>query len=487
MRNAARSVRSSAVLALGALLLAAWPDAALARGPRLTVLETVGEGISSRVYRVRVDDPALRHLTIAKVVKRYSLTRAPQLAKARVRKYLADDAVATAQVLRGSETFRRRFGQIVPDAVSPRPGVILQEEARGTPYERLAPAQRAVARAEIAEAARMAEELLPGRTASRATVNFLFDRDTGKISAWYDHLSSGDYGQNRLRRLGSGAVSTAWRIGDWVVKIVKPHGMWMPENDAAKRGALAADEVQVMRTLRESPVLRARFGAIFPETYSPRPGVILQRFVKGRRFAELGAREQLSAIQQMHDIYQAASALVPGHTLDAFNGWNDNFAFDARGKVVAWFDVTHPDWIVNWRPGLPLGLGGRGRDDLLGYAANITRKLTSAPTFGHRTGVLHRLLDGFAQAYTANAPDWGTKLLVSNPRTGKACLVQWGFAAKYVSTTEPRSQGRPLYELLGLPLDDQQSDGSGGAYQRFERGELTWTRGREVQVRLDGE
>jgi hypothetical protein len=291
--------------------------------------------------------------------------------------------------------------------------------------------------------------------------------------------------QNQTRRLGGGAVSKAWAIGpDWVVKIVRRRGMWMPQHDAAKRKALADQTVLLHDLLRANPEFVARFGRIIPETCSPRPGTVLQRRVSGLKFSELGLRSQLVALQQMQDVTLAAEKAAPGHKIDVFNGLNDNFVFDPGGKLTGWFDAAHPDWILKWRPGMALGQGARPRETMLDHAGRITAALKSDHTIGHRAGQLFRLHDGLAQRYSPRAGDWGDKLLISNPRTGSAHLVQYGFCIAYTSNHD-RAAGRPLFQMLGLPLEDEHPDGRGGTLQRFEHGSLSWSPTAAVAVHID--
>ena len=289
--------------------------------------------------------------------------------------------------------------------------------------------------------------------------------------------------KSKPKLLGGGAVSKAWGNDEWVAKQVMRTGMWMKDVDPIKRKALADESAQVQEKLRNNKEFVTRFGDIIPETLTPRPGLLVQKRISGLKFTDLDTRTQMSALTHMEEILVTAEKIVPENKLDAFNGSNDNFRFDKSGKVTGWFDATHPEWIVNWKPGTPLGQGWSKRDRILDHAGNITRILTHSD-IGHRVGEVFKLNDGFAQRYLDGHSDWGPRLLVSNPRSHQTYLVHYGFARAYEANSDPRSQGRPMFEKLGQPLEDEQA-ANGGTTQRFEHGQMSWNPQQGVKVVLD--
>lgn len=80
---------------------------------------------------------------------------------------------------------------------------------------------------------------------------------------------------------------------------------------------------------------------------------------------------------------------------------------------------------------------------------------------------------------------FGDAYCVYNPQLKQNFVVKHGFATSYESTEFPESAGKPLCELLGVPLQNEGANGAGLSYQHFERGYLTWTAAEGVRLHVD--
>ena len=111
---------------------------------------------------------------------------------------LARIAAATATKLRHDPTFRARFGPIVPDMTAVGEGATLQDwvGGAGVPLASLPVPARAFATSEAHAAIALAEQTLGGVPCSHNLENFLFEPKTGRIAAWFDHLSHADLGKH---------------------------------------------------------------------------------------------------------------------------------------------------------------------------------------------------------------------------------------------------------------------------------------------------
>jgi hypothetical protein len=154
-----------------------------------SVLEPLGGGLNTTAWRVRHNLPQYAHLTVLKKIHEASAWRWRPLMDLATRAREAERIVAATARLRSDAGFTARFGDIVPETISPQPGYLLQAEARGVTYGELGQPVREQADRDIREAARMARHILPELALSSAQVNFRFDAATGKLTAWYDLLS----------------------------------------------------------------------------------------------------------------------------------------------------------------------------------------------------------------------------------------------------------------------------------------------------------
>lgn len=99
---------------------------------------------------------------------------------------LADHAAGAAMQLRSCKDFIDGFGPIVPMTVSLGIPALLQERGRGVPFKELDADRRATAEAHVAAVVAAATAHFPDILFSRSLGNFLFDPDTGRVSAWFD-------------------------------------------------------------------------------------------------------------------------------------------------------------------------------------------------------------------------------------------------------------------------------------------------------------
>ena len=183
---------SLAILALGAR--DAWAsvpekavakDAARALGLRLG--DELGAGQNQRAYVV---EP--RGGGKARVLKVFLFAPGDR-SDDKVRRDLAHIVEKTADLLRHDRKFVERFGRIIPRTEFAADGVTVSNFADGgVPLSALSPSLREVATKEAEKARRMAKDVLGGLRCSTNLRNFLFDKSTGKITDWFDHLSHHD-------------------------------------------------------------------------------------------------------------------------------------------------------------------------------------------------------------------------------------------------------------------------------------------------------
>jgi hypothetical protein len=69
---------------------------------------------------------------------------------------------------------------------------------------------------------------------------------------------------------------------------------------------------------------------------------------------------------------------------------------------------------------------------------------------------------------------FGDAWLIANIRRHEAYVVKHGFKMAY-EQPHPLAEGRPLYEALGPPREDERRVGPDTYEQRFERGTLRWS------------
>jgi hypothetical protein len=158
-------------------------------------LRTLGFGCRSSAALVEHNYREFKHLTVLKTVRtvRRDEIKAAGGSEKAAKELYVHRVVGVTEILRKSRRMRRRFGDIVPETISPAPGVMLQRRGEGVPYKRLSEDKRAVAKKEIAELVKIARRVLPGKLApTKAKKNFLFDPSSGKISSWYDLISDAE-------------------------------------------------------------------------------------------------------------------------------------------------------------------------------------------------------------------------------------------------------------------------------------------------------
>jgi hypothetical protein len=160
----------------------------------------LGSGCRSTVTLVTHTHDKFRHLPVLKVIHKVHPHEVRAAGSAeRARELYAHRVVGVASLLRENNKFRRKFGDIVPETISPAPGMILQALGEGVRYKELSRSKRGDAKSAVAAAAKKAERL-HGIRATTAKKNFLFNPTDGRISSWYDMISdAARHSQPRLR------------------------------------------------------------------------------------------------------------------------------------------------------------------------------------------------------------------------------------------------------------------------------------------------
>jgi hypothetical protein len=186
-----------AILALGVLSLGGGPASAsvpekavakdAARALGLSLGEELGAGQNQRAYLV---EP--RGGGKARVLKVFLFAPGAR-SDDTVRRDLAHIVEKTADLLRHDGKFVERFGRIIPRTEFAADGVTVSDFADGgVPLSALSPALREIAKREAEKARDMAKHVLGGLRCSTNLRNLLFDKRTGKITDWFDHLSHHD-------------------------------------------------------------------------------------------------------------------------------------------------------------------------------------------------------------------------------------------------------------------------------------------------------
>src|SRR5690606_12179494 len=110
------------------------------------VVERLPSGFGAEVARIEHDRPGYGHLTILKRIHENSPNRNFPHLDALGRERAAQRIARVAHVLRTDRRFVARFGpHLIPETISPEPGLVLQQRGEGVPYAELGPTQRAQA------------------------------------------------------------------------------------------------------------------------------------------------------------------------------------------------------------------------------------------------------------------------------------------------------------------------------------------------------
>jgi hypothetical protein len=250
--------------------------ARIAANHGMRVVGRLGSGNNQHAWRV---EP---HGGGAPQVLKLFQSRTPETADSGVREELANIAENTARLLRNDPEFSRLFGTPIPHAQVAAVGATLQDfVTEGVPLGVLPKPLREVAAQNAATAIALARAQLGGLRTSTNLDNFLFEPESGRIAAWFDHLSHSDLGQHlavaRARGYGRAPqdlLATASRPdgsllrdpADGAVFLLRAGRRWhVPDPETFTRMGLRWQDVQeadpatlasipVSRTL---PVLRA--------------------------------------------------------------------------------------------------------------------------------------------------------------------------------------------------------------------------------------
>jgi hypothetical protein len=163
------------------------------------MVREIGAGANSRAFEVEIAEEKYANFRIAKILRAYSDRRFPSKAPPQVLEALVKRASEVAEGVAKDEAFRARFGEIIPKTMAVAPGVLLQEMAKGATFDQLPLEKQALAANEVKEAVAMAQKLFPKVLFSNRKKNFLYDRETGKISSWYDMIADGKRSYEKAR------------------------------------------------------------------------------------------------------------------------------------------------------------------------------------------------------------------------------------------------------------------------------------------------
>ena len=287
--------------------------------------------------------------------------------------------------------------------------------------------------------------------------------------------------------LGSGWTADVWRSPDGksVYKRIKStiaSGDLMPVPDAAKRAAFVKHSIWVIEALRSAPEFAA-YRHLLPRTSRLGRFGMTQAVASGVQADTLTGAARARAETVRNAIKEAAQHALPGVEIDANIG---NILFDATGAPVknGFFDPAGGWWARTWTKAHPVT-----RDVPAGSTALLDRKLAQDPRGFQRSAGMLRVGDGYAYRLSGGNLKFGDALLIANLDKNDAFVVKHGFKMAYEEVDHPASAGRPLGEVLGLPVDEEHADASPGAkpgqvIQHFEHGALTWSEAGHTQVQL---
>ncbi|HEU5057452.1 MAG TPA: hypothetical protein VFU21_13035 [Kofleriaceae bacterium] len=344
------AVRFTAVVALLAL---AGTSSALANGrgqaarPKPNLGSRIGGGARADVHSV--SDPARPNHTIVKVLRPASWARNRLRVRTQkeIRQYV-QASVAASKALSADAAFVARFGSIVTpaEAHSTEPTWLLRQPAAGVEIDSLPADKQAVARREIKAAVKMARRLVRGRI-DGAEDNFRFDRNTGKITAWWSVVPQPtgktlDVIRTVEEPLGRGVNTIAYRATQGgkkkVVKLMKLYDSYrVPEiATEAELEKITDAFVSSVKTLRSHPDIIRRFGAdVIPDADSPAPGVLVVDEVEGVPYTSLSGAARTKADKEVADLLEMARRILPQHVM---GGGKNHFFFNTDGTIAGWFD-----------------------------------------------------------------------------------------------------------------------------------------------------
>jgi hypothetical protein len=115
-------------------------------------------------------------------------------------------------------------------------------------------------------------------------------------------------------------------------------------------GSAHADRIiRVAETLRASPELRERFGAIIPRTIRVAPDAVLQEGGSGLTWEELTPEARKRAEAERRAATLLAADIFP----EVYSTWRGNFLYRPNGELSAWFDLISDGAKAYVRAGLP--------------------------------------------------------------------------------------------------------------------------------------
>ena len=332
----------------------------------------------------------------------------------------------------------------------------------------------------LAPAARA--EVLPAgcSTAPEALARLAADLDAVSTTNGADPPPAGviAFLGGRATRLGDGWTAAVWGNDDWVVKVIKAD---VPQAsgravEPAKRQAMVDYAIWVTDKLRASSRFRDWRDRV-PPVFSPGPYALAQRRAKGVWFDQLSPSAKERARAQNATILAAAAAALAGIEWD-LNEWNPrNAMYDAEGTLVSWFDPCGAgSWVPGWHDGQPLVKSFWDR-----ASAQIHRRIDGTPF--RPTASKFPIGGSYAKKIEGGDLAFGDGLVVANLDAGvdRAFVIRHGFRIAYESTQYPESAGKPLWTLLGAPLDEEHPEGE-HVVQHFEGGTLTWNQAEDVRL-----
>jgi hypothetical protein len=147
--------------------------------------DPLGRGVNTIAFRA--EQAGKRK--VVKLMKLQDSYRVPEVATEAELEKITDAFVSSVKTLRSHPEIIKRFGaDVIPDADSPAPGVLVVDEVVGVPYTSLTGAARTKADQEVNDLVTMARRILPQHVMGGGKNHFFFKND-GTIAGWFDHIS----------------------------------------------------------------------------------------------------------------------------------------------------------------------------------------------------------------------------------------------------------------------------------------------------------
>jgi hypothetical protein len=332
------------------ILVAALAAAAQAREPQ--VGSRIGGGRGVDVYSISHPDHP-KH-TIMKIV-RSEVWRGKRLyvRDATMLKAHADKVVSATQALHGDAKDGEWFKKIVPSAVHDKglPGWLLQQPRQGVALSQLRGGAQTEARAQMAKAIKSARKIV-GKDVNEAEDNFLFDQ-SGNLTGWVSVIAAPKgkampYERLSETTMGPGINSEVFKVKNldasdkqsWVVKVMQPIASGRAPG-FAPLPALSelSDSIVTMTKVVQGDRVLKRYGKVFPDAFSPAPGIVIQEEVKGGvSYDRLSGSARQRADGDWATVRARLQHLFPGQLITAARQRDRHVGHAADGSILGAFD-----------------------------------------------------------------------------------------------------------------------------------------------------